>query len=142
MPKLNSPEVSPPMNDDVFYFSKSEEEEFNQVVKDLKKNKLKKAKSGVRSRKYSLYRILEVPKSANSEEIKLAYRRSLLQYHPDKNPGASNSEELNEKVCFCQFLAFPYINLDFFSSKKLFKLIIFCPIQRRGRFTINMESKG
>lgn len=36
-----------------------------------------------------LYRILQIPKKATEEEIKRAYRRLALQYHPDKNPGAT-----------------------------------------------------
>ena len=33
------------------------------------------------------YETLEVPETANSEEIKKAYRRLSLKYHPDRNPG-------------------------------------------------------
>jgi len=34
----------------------------------------------------SLYLILEVPKTAGADDIKKAYRRLALRYHPDKNP--------------------------------------------------------
>ncbi|MFV0606722.1 MAG: J domain-containing protein, partial [Niabella sp.] len=33
------------------------------------------------------YKILQVPPSANGKEIKAAYRKLAIQYHPDRNPG-------------------------------------------------------
>lgn len=33
------------------------------------------------------YKILELKKNAKAADIKKAYRRLTLQYHPDKNPG-------------------------------------------------------
>ena len=46
------------------------------------------------------YKILGVEKSATADEIKKAYRKLALQYHPDKNPGNKQAEakfkEINE----------------------------------------------
>ncbi|QLE02150.1 molecular chaperone DnaJ [Galbibacter sp. BG1] len=47
--------------------------------------------------KQDYYEILEIDKSATAAEIKKAYRKKAIQYHPDKNPGDKNAEELFKK---------------------------------------------
>ena len=44
------------------------------------------------------YKTLGINKTANEDDIKKAYRKLAMKYHPDKNPGDKNAEDVFKKV--------------------------------------------
>eukprot|EP01104_Vermistella_antarctica_P011399 TRINITY_DN3176_c0_g1_i3.p1 TRINITY_DN3176_c0_g1~~TRINITY_DN3176_c0_g1_i3.p1 ORF type:complete len:507 (-),score=120.23 TRINITY_DN3176_c0_g1_i3:40-1560(-) len=84
------------------------EEQYDKAVHDFEKckqlnpedrqirNQLRDAKlEAKKANRKDYYKILDVPKDANDAQIKKAYRRKALQYHPDKN---NSSEEAAAKA--------------------------------------------
>ncbi|MBN8828361.1 MAG: molecular chaperone DnaJ [Sphingobacteriia bacterium] len=48
--------------------------------------------------KRDYYEVLSIGKTASQDEIKKAYRKLAMQYHPDKNPGNKEAEEKFKEI--------------------------------------------
>jgi DnaJ domain len=64
------------------------------------------------------YKVLQVDRNANDEDLKKAYRKLVMKWHPDKNP--SNNKEAEAKfkhisqayeVIFNYFLCFDLVHM-------------------------------
>jgi len=58
--------------------------------------------------KRDYYKVLDVPKNAAEADIKKAYRRLAMKFHPDRNPGDKDAEDkFKEAKEACEVLTDP-----------------------------------
>jgi DnaJ family protein C protein 7 len=70
------------------------------LAKELKQ-KLAQAKVSLkRSKRKDLYAILGVPRDAADDEVKRAYKKAALRFHPDKQAGKSEEEQAAATASF------------------------------------------
>ncbi|HBH1935788.1 TPA: DnaJ domain-containing protein, partial [Clostridioides difficile] len=50
------------------------------------------------STKRDYYEVLGISKGAEAQEIKKAYRKLAMKYHPDRNPGDKEAEEKFKEI--------------------------------------------
>jgi len=55
--------------------------------------RIKKSIIGADNLEIDYYEVLEISRNADSSEIKKAYRKLALKYHPDRNQGNKEAEE-------------------------------------------------
>ena len=48
--------------------------------------------------KRDYYEVLGLKKGASDDEIKKAFRKMAMKYHPDKNPGDKSAEEKFKEI--------------------------------------------
>ena len=47
------------------------------------------------------YKILDVPRNADEDAIKKAYKKMALKWHPDRNSGSEQASQKFKEVCAC-----------------------------------------
>lgn len=47
------------------------------------------------------YKILDIPRNADEDAIKKAYRKMALKWHPDRNAGSEQASQKFKEVCAC-----------------------------------------
>ena len=50
------------------------------------------------SQKRDCYDVLGLARDASEDDVKKAYRKSAMKYHPDRNPGDKEAEEKSKEA--------------------------------------------
>ena len=71
--------------------------------------------------KKECYEILEVPIGANQEEIKKAYRKLAMEWHPDRNKDPEAEKKMSKINEAYQILSTPPQEFNFFNPFDMFR---------------------
>lgn len=93
------------------------EEEENQNQKRVDKLKKRKREEEAPNMGVDYYKLLQVDRNANDDDLKKAYRKLAMKWHPDKNPNNKKEAEakfkqISEAYDVRQFNFSPFLLLD------------------------------
>jgi len=86
------------------------------------------------------YEILELPEGANDEEIKKAYRKLAMQWHPDRNKEPEAEEKMSKINVAYQTLSTPQPQPNFFDPFNIFRT--WSASSTNTRLIINVENQN
>ncbi len=84
------------------------------------------------------YKCLEVPRNADEDAIKKAYRKMALKWHPDRNAGSEEASQKFKEVCAC--LSAPK-RAQLTSIHRSAKPLRYSPTSKNVPYMINLERK-
>ena len=84
------------------------------------------------------YKILDIPRNADEDAIKKAYRKMALKWHPDRNAGSEEASQKFKEVCACLSAT---IRAPLTCIHRLAKPLRYSPTRTNVLYMINLERK-
>ena len=79
--------------------------------------------------KRDYYKILDLPRSATEADIKKAYRRLAMKFHPDRNPDDADAEAKFKEAKRLETSLHSFKSLDFSVRLAHLENSLFCPLE-------------